>query len=68
MGKEDVYSCFPSDGSFGVGSSIHIVCLDGLGEVLQGKVGFGQKTNVDEVSCGAAVNEGSGFDDLGPSS
>ena len=68
MGEEDVCVGFPSDGSFGICSSIHIVCLNGFGEALQGEVCLGQKADVNEVSSGATVNEGSGFDDLCSSS
>ena len=59
---------FPSDCPFDVCSSVHIVCSDGFGEVLQGKVCLGQEANVNEVSCGATVNEGSGFNNLCSSS
>ena len=38
------------------------------GKALQGEVCLGQKANVYEVSSGATVNEGSGFDDLCSSS
>ena len=55
---------FPSDGSFGISSPIHIVCSDWFGWLLQWEIGFGQETNVNEVSCGTTVDEGSGFDDL----
>ena len=68
MGEEDVGVGFPLDGSFDICGSIHIVCSNGFGEVLQGEVCLGQKANVNEVSSGAAVNEGSGFDDLCSSS
>ena len=68
MGEEDVGVGFPLDGSFYIRSSIHIVCSNGFGEALQGEVCLGQKADVNEVSSGAAVNEGSGFDDLGSSS
>ena len=68
VGEEDVCVGFPSDGSFDICGSIHIVCSNGFGEVLQGEVCLGQKADVNEVSSGTAVNEGSGFDDLGSSS
>ena len=68
MGKEDVGVGFPLDGSFDICSSIHIVCLNGFGEALQGEVCLGQKADVNEVSSGTTVNEGSGFDDLCSSS
>ena len=68
VGEEDVCVGFPSDGSFNICVSIHIVCSNGFGEVLQGEVCLGQKADVNEVSSGAAVNEGSGFDDLCSSS
>ena len=58
---------FPSDGSFNVCGSIHIVCLNGFGEVFQGEVCFRQKADVKEVSSGTTVNEGSGLNDLCPS-
>ena len=68
MGEEDVGVGFPLDGSFNICSPIHIVCLNGFGEALQGEVCLGQKADVNKVSSGAAVNEGSGFYDLGSSS
>ena len=68
MGEEDVCVGSPSDGSFNICGSIHIVCSNGFGEALQGEVCLGQKADVNEVSSGAAVNEGSGFDDLCSSS
>ena len=68
MGEEDVCVSFPSDGPFNICSSIHIVRLNGFGEALQREVCLGQKANVNEVSSGATVNEGSGFDDLCSSS
>ena len=68
MGEEDVSVGFPLDGSFDICGSIHIVCSNGFGEALQGEVCFGQKADVNEVSSGATVDEGSGFDDLCSSS
>ena len=68
MGEEDVCVGFPSDGSFNICSSIHIVCLNGFGKALQGEVCLGQKADVNKISSGAAVNEGSGFDGLCSSS
>ena len=64
MGEEDVGVGFPSDGSFYIRGSIHIVCSNGFGEALQEEVCLGQKADVNEVSSGAAINEGSGFNDL----
>ena len=44
---------FPSDGSFGICSSIYIVGTNRFGETLQGKVCLGQETNqVDVVVVG----------------
>ena len=68
MGEEDVCVSFLLDGPFNICSSIHIVCLNGFGEALQREVCLGQKADVNEVSSGAAVNEGSGFNDLCSSS
>ena len=59
---------FPSDGSFGICSPIHIVGTNGFGKMLQGEVCFGQETNVNEVSCSTTVNEGGGFNNLCSSS
>ena len=58
----------PPNSSFDVGSSINIICADGLGETVQGEIGFGQETNVNEISSGTTVDEGSGFNDLSSSS
>ena len=58
----------PFDGTFDIGCSINIVCLDGLRKMFQGEVCFGQKIYVDKVPSGTTVNEGSGFDDLSSSS
>ena len=58
----------PSNGSFDIGSSINIICTDGLGETIQGEICFGQETDVNKVSGGTTVDEGSGFDDLCSSS
>ena len=58
---------FPFNGSFDIGSSIDIVCMDALGEASQGEVGLGQKAYVNEVSGGTTVGEGSGFNNLSSS-
>ena len=55
---------FPFDGSLGIGGSINIVCKDRLWETFQREVCFGQKANVDEISSGATVNDGSSFNGL----
>ena len=57
-----------SNSSFDIGSSINIIHVDGLGEMTQGEVCFGQGTDVNEIPSGTTVNEGSGFDDLSSSS
>ena len=38
MGEEDVRVGLPSDGSFNICGSVHIVCLNGFREALQGEV------------------------------
>ena len=68
MGEEGVHAGFPSDSSFNICGSIHIVRPNGFGEALQGEVCFRQKADVNEVSSGTTVNEGSGFDNLCSSS
>ena len=68
VGEENFCVSFPSNGSLDIGSSINIICTDGLGEMMQGEVCFGQETDVNEISSGTTVNEGSGFDDLSSSS
>ena len=59
---------FPSNGSFDVCGSVHIVCPNGFGEALQGEVCLGQEADVNEVSSSSAVDESGGFDDLCSSS
>ena len=66
--EKDVCLGLSSDGSFDVGCSTYIVCMNGFGKMLQGKVCFGQQANVNEISYSTTINEGSGFDDLGPGS
>ena len=50
MGEEDVRVGFPSDSSFNICGSIHIVRPNGFGEALQGEVCIRQKANVNDVT------------------
>ena len=68
MREENVCVGFPSDGFFDIGHSINIVCTDGLGEIFQGGVCFGQKAYVNEISGDTTVNKSNGFNNLSSSS
>ena len=55
---------FPEDHFLSVGSPIHVEHANGLREFLQGKIGKGKKSKVNEISSGAGIDKGSGFDGL----
>ena len=64
MGQDHVNMCLPEDHSSLVSSTIHVEGTDGLREFLKWEISEEQKSEVDEVSGGAGINEGSGFDGL----
>ena len=55
---------FSLDDSCCVSSSIDVIGNNWLGKFFQGKFEKVEKANINEVSCGSAVNESSGFDGL----
>ena len=64
VSKEDINLDLPYNVSFGVGGSIHVVSFYWSLEVLEWEFGKGNEFWVIEVSGGATVNNGGGFDDL----
>ena len=64
MGKLKFNGGFPSDGTFGVGSAIHIICKDWVWKSLRREVGLGEKPEVNEVFSSTTIDNGGGFNDL----
>ena len=54
----------PQDSFSLVSCTIYIESVDGLREFLKGEVGKGQESEVNKISSGTRVYEGSGFDSL----
>ena len=64
FGEEEIDVGFPNNVAFGVGCSIYVVCSDLSVKLFQGKLSLRCESWVDEISGGAAVDDGSGFNDL----